>query len=254
MTVRRILWAATLSVVLGLAGAGSAAENDIWHAVTPPATGTASATPEAAPERSEPAATLGRPVPLSASSSTEAPSPFPRARDSGCPGVIVRAQAPDPPPPSGGPPPVPPPVPPPGDPYNPAAVIDRPLNHSFWDKCKEWVTPVDHCTSCSSRAAFESDHCFDFLASPVTNPFFFEDPRSLTELRPIFIYQKAPSGNPIFHGGHSDFFDTQARLAFTEHLSFVISELGFVSLHPGSSTDTVRADDGRTWASRAATW
>ena len=28
------------------------------------------------------------------------------------------------------------------------------------------------------------------LDRPVTNPFFFEDPRSLTELRPVFLFEK----------------------------------------------------------------
>ena len=36
---------------------------------------------------------------------------------------------------------------------------------------------------------FKSDHCLDSFISPVSNPFLFEDPRSLTEVRPIFIYQ-----------------------------------------------------------------
>ena len=35
---------------------------------------------------------------------------------------------------------------------------------------------------------FKSDHVFDGFISPVTNPFLFEDPRSLTEVRPIFMY------------------------------------------------------------------
>jgi|GEM_PF-2634110 len=38
-----------------------------------------------------------------------------------------------------------------------------------------------------------SDHCFDDFISPISNPFFFEDPRSLTEVRGIFIENSLPS-------------------------------------------------------------
>ena len=35
------------------------------------------------------------------------------------------------------------------------------------------------------RIAFQSDCAFDHFISPITNPFLAEDPRSLTELRPL---------------------------------------------------------------------
>ncbi len=83
-------------------------------------------------------------------------------------------------------------------------------------------------------AWLESDHGFDVFASPLTNPFLFEDPRSLTELRPILIYQKIPSTNPVFRGGNAEFFGAQGRIAFTDRFSLVINEIGFVSLNSGS--------------------
>jgi hypothetical protein len=125
-----------------------------------------------------------------------------------------------------------PPPPPPGDvPVNSGVVIDKPLRHSFWDRCKEL------CGGCcgdsgSGRCLFQSDHCFDYFASPVTNPFLFEDPRSLTELKPLFLYQGAPRGNSIFRGGNAEFYGLQARLAVTDRLSMTINELGFVTLNP----------------------
>lgn len=75
---------------------------------------------------------------------------------------------------------------------------------------------------------FRSDHCFDGFISPVTNPFLFEDPRSLTEVRPIYFYQKIPNGQPDFGGGRLTYFGLQGRLAVTERLSFVINKLGGV--------------------------
>lgn len=79
---------------------------------------------------------------------------------------------------------------------------------------------------------FRSDHCFDGFSSPVTNPFLFEDPRALTELRPIFIYQRIPTKQEDFFGGNVSFFGTQARVAFTDRWSFVVNKLGGISLNP----------------------
>ncbi|MFO0822487.1 MAG: hypothetical protein U0792_05100 [Gemmataceae bacterium] len=87
--------------------------------------------------------------------------------------------------------------------------------------CKEW---------------FKSDHAFDGFISPVTNPFLFEDPRSLTEVRPIFMYQKIPSGQPDFNGGNIWYYGAQARLAVTDRLSFTFNKLGGISLYPGSGS------------------
>jgi len=81
---------------------------------------------------------------------------------------------------------------------------------------------------------FRSDHAFDCYSSPITNPFLFEDPRSLTELRPIYLYQKVPSQAPGFNGGNIMFFGTQLRLAINERWSFVMNKLGGVSINPAN--------------------
>jgi hypothetical protein len=82
------------------------------------------------------------------------------------------------------------------------------------------------------QGTFQSDHCFDRFISPVSNPFFFEDPRSLTELRPVFIYQHIPGGNPLFPGGSFEGYFLQGRLAITENFSIVVHKLGYVSVQP----------------------
>jgi hypothetical protein len=66
----------------------------------------------------------------------------------------------------------------------------------------------------------------------VSNPFLFEDPRALTEVRPIFMWQTAPSGNAYYRGGNLGFFGTQARVAFTERWSLVMNKLGFIWSDP----------------------
>ena len=83
---------------------------------------------------------------------------------------------------------------------------------------------------------FRSDHLFDGFISPVTNPFLFEDPRSLTELRPIFIYQRIPTKQQDLLGGNISFFGTQARIAFTDRWSLVVNKLGGISLNPSDSS------------------
>lgn len=83
---------------------------------------------------------------------------------------------------------------------------------------------------------FKSDHCFDGFISPVSNPFLFEDPRSVTEVRPIFLFQSIPSRQPDFQGGNIWFFGTQARVAFTDRISMTINKLGGISVNPGSGS------------------
>jgi hypothetical protein len=106
--------------------------------------------------------------------------------------------------------------PPPGDPFSSGVVSEGPGCSPFG------FGP------CIKPGWFRSDHCFDQFSSPITNPFLFEDPRALTEVRPIFIWQTAPSKNPIWRGGNMEFFGTQARVAFTDRWSFVMNKLGFV--------------------------
>src|SRR5262249_36201701 len=83
---------------------------------------------------------------------------------------------------------------------------------------------------------FESDHQFDNFASPVSNPFLFEDPRSLTEIRPILIFQTIPGANPVFQGGNATFYGTQARLSLTDRWTVTINKLGGVSFSPDSAS------------------
>lgn len=83
---------------------------------------------------------------------------------------------------------------------------------------------------------FRSDHMFDGFISPVSNPFLAEDPRSLTELRPIFIYQQVPSTQKDFRGGNISFFGAQARVAITDRWSLVFHKIGGISVNPGNSS------------------
>ncbi|MFO0925572.1 MAG: hypothetical protein U0736_00840 [Gemmataceae bacterium] len=138
--------------------------------------------------------------------------------------------------------------PPPAAPFSPAEVTpgvmtDRPVAPGFWEKCKGW-THLGDSGSASGRHSFQSDHCNQALVSPVTMPFYFEDPRALTEVRPIFMYQSIPSNTPNFGGGSVTFFGSQFRLAFTDRLSVVIHELGGLWLQPNNPVAPVDKGSG----------
>ncbi len=82
-------------------------------------------------------------------------------------------------------------------------------------------------------ALFCSDHAFDQFVSPISNPFLFEDPRSLTEVRPLFLYQQVPAGQPNFQGGDIWFGGLQARVALTKRLSVTVNKIGAVGVNTG---------------------
>lgn len=99
--------------------------------------------------------------------------------------------------------------------------------------CCDWLRG---CFAGEGRSLFQSDHCMDSFSSPITNPFLFEDPRSLTELRPILFYQKIPGSNPVFQGGTAYFYGTQARLSLTDRWSVTLNKLGGVTINPGENS------------------
>lgn len=75
-----------------------------------------------------------------------------------------------------------------------------------------------------------SDHCYDDFISPMTNPVYFEDPRNLTELRPIFLQHKVPLAAG---GGDIQLYALQFRAALTDRLSLIAPKDGYaVSTNP----------------------
>ncbi len=83
---------------------------------------------------------------------------------------------------------------------------------------------------------FESDKAFCDFVSPLSNPFFFEDPRSLTELRGNLFYQSIPDAGGDFRGGYAAFFGGSGRLAFTQRISLVVHKVGVASFRPGDGS------------------
>lgn len=88
---------------------------------------------------------------------------------------------------------------------------------------------------------FKSDRAFDTFIEPVSNPVFFEDPRSRTRLRMIFINQQIPGGS-ILGGGDFQVYGMQATVALNDRLSIIAQKDGFISLQ----ADAIPHADG--WA------
>jgi hypothetical protein len=249
----------SLGLTLGLLVGTAAADEYGWQPAAPRSAAPPAVVTLGRPIAVEQAVTLGSPTAGFADGQVTqtAYSPEP----SGPPPAVVRAQAPDPltgsPPPPTPPPgttPIIPGGPPPGIPAIPAAPNERfncgvvtepppgagPLfqqgtGHQWFSGGRDFFGNLFRNEGTSARCPFQSDTGFPMLISPVSNPFLAEDPRALTEIRPIFMVQGTPSSNPIFRGGEIEYLGFQARVAFTERLSLVMSELGLIWLEPHNS-------------------
>lgn len=97
-----------------------------------------------------------------------------------------------------------------------------------------------------------SDHCFDDFISPMINFVFFEDPRNLTEVRPIYVYHRTPNrvGTLGVPGGDIHLWAAQIRLALTDRLSLIATKDGYIveDIADGPLDDLL--DDG--WAAVSA--
>lgn len=225
-----------LSVGLILLASGSAVRSQdvIWRPANP-ASGSAPVT-------------LGQPRALAAPGTIEAP---PR---------MVRGQIGEPPPPpqfipgAGGPPVFVTPGGPGGaDMYNRGVVTHDGDLGGFWsragDKFKRCWDDVSGGASGAFQSTpdhqmFQSDHRFDVFSSPVTNPFFFIDPRASTEIRPFFIWQHTPSANPTWNGGNNFDYGIAGSVAITPHISVVFNRLGFTTINPRGGDPDIQPGSG----------
>ena len=129
----------------------------------------------------------------------------------------------------------------------PAAQAENYLGQSMADESAEQIinAPGDYCESgdcmpepyeccdCfNDRKRFlgllPSDHCFDRFISPISNPFFFEDPRSLTEARGIFIENSLPNS---IGGGDLQVWSGQLRGRLTDRVSIIAPRLGYLQVN-----------------------
>ena len=157
---------------------------------------------------------------------------------------IIQTQAPDfPAPPPGIPstPAIGVPAAPGADAYNCGVVTQNPASpNGFWEGVQQWCKGLTNGFDGNGRKRFQSDTCFTDFISPVSNPYYFEDPRSLTELRPVFMFQGVPGGGNIFD------FSLQGRLAITDRFSIVVNKLGYIDA-TGSNPDVHGGSFSELW-------
>jgi hypothetical protein len=128
-----------------------------------------------------------------------------------------------------------------------AGLLDRMLNGGCDSGCDVDLCDTSGCEmlcdsgcdgiggGCPLLGGFQlrhSDHCFDDFISPMSNFVHFEDPRTLTELRPIFLHHRLPNdiglGQGAIDGGEVQLLAVQARVALTERLSFIAVKDGYL--------------------------
>jgi hypothetical protein len=95
-------------------------------------------------------------------------------------------------------------------------------------QCEEY----DCCDSFNDRqrifGMLPSDHCFDSFISPISNPFFFEDPRSLTEVRGIFLDNSLP---PALSGGDAHVWAAQLRGRISDRWSVIAPRIAYLQVN-----------------------
>ncbi len=85
------------------------------------------------------------------------------------------------------------------------------------------------------------DPCRATWISPLTNPFYFETPRTVTEARLLYAFQSVPQEA---WGGDANLLALQLRAALTERLSVIVNKSGFLT------SSNALVDDG--WLDLAA--
>ncbi len=76
----------------------------------------------------------------------------------------------------------------------------------------------------------------DQIAEPVSNPVNFEDPRIVSNLKPIFAYHKIDD-KFVTGGGDVRIYALQARFALSDDLAIIATKDGIVDLNPNSVLD-----------------
>ncbi len=74
----------------------------------------------------------------------------------------------------------------------------------------------------------------DNMASPVSNPVNFEDPRIESNIKPFFAYHKIDKAF-VTGGGDVRIYALQARIALSEKLAIIATKDGIANLHPDAA-------------------
>jgi len=84
-----------------------------------------------------------------------------------------------------------------------------------------------------TRGLFESDHAFDGFVEPLSNPIQSKDPRALTEIRFLTMFDWSRPSTPVIGGGTIQVYaPAQFRLALNERFELFIDKFGLVRVSP----------------------
>lgn len=87
----------------------------------------------------------------------------------------------------------------------------------------------------SLATSFSSAHAtpLEEIASPVSNPVNFEDPRIESNIKPLYVHHEIDK-KFVTAGGGVDIYALQIRYALTDNLALIATKDGFVQLRPNS--------------------
>ncbi|QDU79084.1 hypothetical protein Pla110_07880 [Polystyrenella longa] len=93
--------------------------------------------------------------------------------------------------------------------------------------------PLCNCNDCTTRrfcgrhpqSRFKSDYAFADFIEPITNPYWFIDPRSMTRARLVVMNQDIPRNN-VTPAGSTTVTSLQGSLAVGERMSFLAAKTG----------------------------
>lgn len=96
------------------------------------------------------------------------------------------------------------------------------------------------CSTCfnTPRTGFlRSDHAFDDMILPISNPIFNIDPRSSTHARLLFVNNWTPGTHLVAPDDSFQVYAGQVNLALTERLSFIAQKDGYAVVNRGPLGD-----------------
>ncbi len=102
----------------------------------------------------------------------------------------------------------------------------------FLLKLGKFSKPLLTCLFLAATGAAQAQELAQ-LSSPVSNPVNFEDPRILSEVRPVYVHHDIDS-KFVTQGGSVDIYAMQLRVALTDNLAFIATKDGYVKMKPDS--------------------
>lgn len=103
------------------------------------------------------------------------------------------------------------------------------------------IVGITAMTCCVGKPAKGSEGFGDYI-SPVSNPTNFEDPRAVTDVRPIFVVHKLSDKFSVGDGGEAYLLALQARVAITDKFSIIATKDGILWLDPKEEIDGALED------------